>query len=203
MPPVAHRRRLRRVARTAALPILTIALWLTAAGPTVACSCMGPKPMAAYGQPENAVFAGVAGPPDARGVPVQVTTWYHGAGAAPIVYLAKGSFSDSSSCGISTPVMGSSWIWVTWISGGSDLQTGLCDPHAVLGTPEGNAMVVDAEATFGGAPPPGAAIGKTEAPPGPPLPPDAAPLILGATIGLGVVILGVVALLALRRPRSA
>jgi hypothetical protein len=195
--------RVRRAAFAAALPFVTVTLWLTAAGPAFACSCAMPGGMSDFTGADSAVFSGVAGPLDARGVPVRVTTWYHGAGAAPLVYLAKGSFANESSCGTSAPPNGSSWIWVAYVSPDiNDFGTGLCSPSAMLDTPEGKAMVADAAATFGGAPPPGADTGPPEAAPAPPLSPDQAPLILAATIGLGVVVLGVVAVLALRRPKS-
>jgi hypothetical protein len=195
--------RVRRAAIAAALPFLTVTLWLTAAGPAFACSCVMPGPMSEYASSDAAVFSGTAGPLDARGVPVRVSTWYHGDAAAPLVYLAKASFGQESSCGTKPPANGSSWIWVAYLSPeGGDYGTGLCSPSAQLGTPEGAAMVADAAATFGGAPPPGAQTGPPEAAPTPPLSPDQAPLILAATIALGLVVLGVVAMLAVRRPKS-
>ncbi|HEX5015471.1 MAG TPA: hypothetical protein VFV72_15095 [Candidatus Limnocylindrales bacterium] len=204
--PIPVRHRVRRVAFAAALPFLTVALGLTTAAPAFACSCAMPGPMSDYMGAENAVFSGIAGPLDARGVPVRVSTWYHGPNVAPLVYLAKGSFADEASCGTAPPPNGSSWIWVTYVDEGPGLRdfgTGLCSPSAQLGTPEGAAMVADAARTFGGGPPPGAETGPPEAVPAPPLSPDQAPLILAATLGLGVVVLGAVTLLALRRPRSA
>src|SRR4029078_2423481 len=96
----------RRLARIAPLPIFTTAIWLSAAGPTFACSCAEPGPMTDYDTAENAVFAGIAGSLDGRRVPVQVTTWYHGTRPAPLVYLAKSSFGDSAACGTTAPVAG-------------------------------------------------------------------------------------------------
>ena len=198
------RPRARRIALVAGLPILMLSIWLLAAAPAFACSCAMSGSMTDYAGAENAVFAGVAGPLDARGVPVRVTTWYHGSNEAPLVYLAKASFGDGAACGTTAPPNGTSWIWVAYLSAeGGDYGTGLCSPAAQLGTPEGNAMVADAAATFGGAPPPGVATGPPEAAPAAPLSPDQAPLILAVTIGLGVVVLGAVAVFALRRPKSA
>ena len=87
----ARTARATRAARVAILLVassLTAALWLTAARPAFACSCVAPQPMAAYAKADNAVFAGTAGPSEARGVPVRVRTWFSGPGPAPIVYLA-------------------------------------------------------------------------------------------------------------------
>jgi len=192
-----------RLGLVASLPILTGAVWLSAAGPTFACSCMAPQPMAAYDTAQNAVFAGTVGPPDARGVPVRVTTWYHGPGAAAVVYLAKASFGDGAACGTTPPAAGTSWIWVSWLPDGErDLQTSLCDPSARLDSPEGAAMVADAAATFGGVPPPGAAAEPPTTAPGPSVPPEAAAAVLVGTVVLGIALFGAVAVLARRRPGS-
>jgi len=204
MPKVRVHPLLRRLGLIATLPILTTAVWLSAAGPTFACSCVAPGPMADYDGDENAVFSGIAGQLDARGVPVQVTTWYHGRGAAPLVYLAKSSFGDSAGCGATAPAAGTGWIWVTWLpEDGGDPGTGLCNPSAQLGTPEGNAMVADATATFGGAPPPGAEVDPPDAAPRPTVPPDAAVAVLVGTLAIGVVLFVLVVVLARRRSRSA
>ncbi len=139
----------RRLTILLSIAFLSMALWLTAAAPTFACSCVQPEPMAAYGTADNAIFAGTAGPSDARGVPVHVATWFHGRDAAPIVYLSAQSFSDSASCGTSVPPVGSAWIWVAFLpEGGGDPMTGLCSPHGQLGTPDGDALLKDATATY-------------------------------------------------------
>src|SRR4030095_10633071 len=49
-------------------------------------------PMQEYATPDNAIFSGTAGILEARGVPVEVDTWFAGKGAAPVVYLAASSF---------------------------------------------------------------------------------------------------------------
>ena len=118
-----------------------------------------------------------------------------------MVYLSATSFGDSAMCGTNAPPPGTSWIWVaSLLEGETDLNTGLCNPQAQLGTPEGDAMVADASKTFGGvvlqdpsAPP--------EAAPSPPVPADMAPVILAGTIGLGLVLFLGVALLARRSRR--
>lgn len=199
-----YRRLLRRLGPALAVPVLTSAAWLMAAGPAAACSCAMPGPMSDYAAPDNAVFSGRAGALDGRGVPVEVDTWYHGTGAAPLVYLAKASFGDGASCGVTPPVPGSGWIWVTWLPPeGGDPQAGLCSPSAQLGTPEGDQMVADATATFGGAPPPGAPTGPLDPAPSPSVPPEAAPLILAGTLALGALVFAGVFLLGRRRTGSS
>jgi hypothetical protein len=191
---------LRRLSLLITLPVLTTAVWLTAAGPTVACSCVAPGPIEEYATPDNAIFSGTAGPMEARGVPVRVATWFSGEGAAPLVYLAASSFGDSAACGTNAPPAGSSWVWVAYRAEG-ELVSGLCSPHAQLGTPEGDALLADATEVYGGvvlSEP----TGPPEAAPATPVPADMAPVILAGTIGLGLVIFLGVALLARRRPGS-
>ena len=197
------RRTVRRVGLLTTLPLLTTAVWLLAAGPTFACSCAMPGPMQEYATADNAIFSGTAGLKDARGVPVEVETWFAGSGAAPIVYLAASSFGDGSSCGTNAPTPGTRWIWVTWLGEGQgDPVTGLCSPHGQLGTPEGDAMLADAARTFGGTPF-AVATDPPEPAPAPLVPEGSEPAIVVGTIGLGLAIFGGAVLLARRRSRPA
>lgn len=198
------RRSARRSGLLVSIAFLSTALWLTAAGPTFACSCVEPQPMATYGTADHAIFSGAAGPSDARGVPVRVALWFSGPGAAPIVYLAATSFGDGAGCGTSLPPAGTEWIWVSYLpEGGGDPITGLCSPHGRLGTPDGDAMLADATATFGGAAPPGTtATDRPEAAPQTPfVPPEAGIPIVLATVGLGLTVLLAAVVIARRRFR--
>ena len=127
---------------------------MTTPRPVVACSCVGFTSWKEAVQPESAVFAGTAGPRDARGVPVRVERWFQGPGAAATVWLAGGSFNGipgvSNSCGIDPPPAGSSWLWVAYPGDGGDFGTGLCSPTVDLATPEGAAVLKEADALFGG-----------------------------------------------------
>ena len=194
----------RRLMSLLSLVFLSTALWLTSAGPTFACSCAQPEPMAAYATADYAIFAGTAGPSDARGVPVRVAQWFSGKGAAPLVYLSAQSFTGEASCGISLPPAGTNWIWVAFLSdGGSDPSTGLCNPHGQLGTPEGDALLAEATATYGGIASPGAAATDppNAAPGSPAVPAEAGgPIVLG-TVGLALALLLGVVLFARRRDR--
>jgi hypothetical protein len=195
----------RRLASLVSIAFLSSLLWLTAAAPTFACSCVQPEPMAAYATADNAVFSGTAGPSDARGVPVRVGQWFSGPGAAPIVYLSAASFGGESSCGTNAPTAGTQWIWVTFVGERGDLMTGLCNPHGQLGTPEGDALLADATKTFGGVAPPDAT--ESDPPEAAPQPPPETPsprtelggVILLGTVGLGGVLLLGVVLFARRR----
>lgn len=206
------RRSARRTSLLVLVALLSTGLWLTAAGPTFACSCVAPEPLAAYATKDYAIFSGTTGPSDARGVPVRVATWFSGSGPAAIVYLSARSFGDSAGCGTNLPAPGTAWIWVAWLpEDGGDLGTGLCNPHAQLGTPEGDAMLADAISTYGGVmttEPPGAPTGSAEpassAPPASGKNPATAvdwgvPIVLG-TVGLAVVVLLGAVLIARRRP---
>lgn len=145
----------RGMIRTAPLLIAAVALafgaLVASARPVLACSCAGFQTMRDYVAPENAVFTGIAGAREARGVPVQVEQWLWGDGAAPLVWLSDASFGDGASCGTTPPTPGTSWIWVTWRSeDDEDFGTGLCSPHQRLDNPEGQAMLEEALAVLGG-----------------------------------------------------
>jgi hypothetical protein len=141
-----------------ALPITALVATFVAVGyllataiPAMACSCVGPQPMAAYaGSPDQVVFTGIVQAPDGRGVPVAVTHWFQGDDAAPIVWLDRAGFGgDGGMCGTSLPPAGAEWIFVAWGSEGSELSVNLCTPHAAASDPAGQAMYQDAVATFG------------------------------------------------------
>jgi hypothetical protein len=134
--------------------MVSFAAVMTTPRPVVACSCVGFTSWKEAVTPETAVFAGTAGPREARGVPVRVERWFQGKGAAPTVWLAGGSFNGipgiSNSCGIDPPPAGSSWLWVAYPGEGGDFGTGLCSPAVDLATPEGQAVLKEADALFGG-----------------------------------------------------
>jgi hypothetical protein len=143
-----------RLARTiSALLATTIALgiYLVAAIPVVACSCIGPQPMSAYaGDSNQVIFAGFVQAPDGRGVPVRVSHWFQGPEASASVWLARDGFEgNGASCGTALPPAGTQWIFVAYRTDGRELGVNLCTPHAAASAAEGQAMFRDAVATFG------------------------------------------------------
>ena len=143
-----------RLARTMSAllaAVIALGIYLVAAIPVVACSCMGPQPMSAYaGDSDQVIFAGFVQVPDGRGVPVQVSHWFQGAEASAVVWLASDGFeADGASCGTALPPAGTQWIFVAYRTDGRELGVNLCTPHAAASAAEGQAMFRDAVATFG------------------------------------------------------
>ena len=136
--------------------------------PVVACSCAQPGDGANVFDAQASVFTGTAGERRERGIPVQVDRWFRGAGAAPVVWLANGSFNGvpgvGNSCGVDPPAAGSSWVWAAYRAEDGDFGTGMCAPAGDLQTREGRALLARAEATFGrgGPVPPDAATDPTD-----------------------------------------
>lgn len=195
----------------AAAVLMALGLVLMSARPTLACSCAMPGALKDYATAEHAVFTGTAGARVDRGVPVEVDQWLWGQGAAPVVWLTAGSFGDSAGCGTNPPPVGSSWIWVAWLPGNNgDFGTGLCSPAAPLGTPDGDAMLKEALAVFDPSLPsePPESVPTSE--PAPAVEPastggasDVSALLVGGAAVLGGVLLfGVVALVARRQDRT-
>ncbi|HEY3163666.1 MAG TPA: hypothetical protein VGJ71_04865 [Candidatus Limnocylindrales bacterium] len=185
---------------------------LTTPRPVLACSCAGFTSWIKTVTPETAVFAGNTGIRDERGVPVQVTHWFHGKGAAPLVWLAAESFNGnagvSSSCGVNAPPAGSSWLWVAYPAGNGDLGTSVCSPAGDLGTSEGQTMLKEAVAAYGGdVPDPQSSTPAETAPAAPaPSPADvardqASVAILGALLLGSLALFGGIVLIARRSGR--
>lgn len=189
--------------------LVSVGLLLASARPVVACSCAMPGPIEDYATADNAVFTGTAGLKLDRGVPVEVTQWLWGKGAAPVVWLNATSFGDSASCGVAPPTPDTSWLWVAFALEDGTFGTGLCSLYGQLGTPEGDAMLAEALAVFDGVAPPGA-----EPTPGVPLP-TAAPgpeeiardtsglLVGGGVVLASLALFGGLVLVARRQDRSS
>jgi hypothetical protein len=182
---------------------LAMTVQMAVPGTTLACSCMAPQPMAAYaGDPNQVIFSGTVQPIEARGVPVLVSQWFQGPGAAAVVGLDPSGFNgDGASCGISVFPAGTEWIFVAWRQETGELVVNLCSPHAMLSTPEGQAMLADAVTTFGGggAPTPGPVSPGPDAP-GAPVADTNVPIIaLGLIVGGGVLAFGAVVYVMSRR----
>jgi hypothetical protein len=142
---------LRQAAALSLAAALAIGILVATAVPAVACSCMEAQPMAAYaGDADHAVFTGVVQAPDGRGVPVRVTRWFQGPSRDAMVWLGADGFGlDGASCRTALPPAGTEWIFVAYRTETGGLGVNLCTPHAAATDPAGQAMFVDAVATFG------------------------------------------------------
>lgn len=217
--PIPFETMIRAIPRTALVVVASVVLALGAvigsARPVAACSCAPFQSMKDYATADNAIFTGIAGLRQARGVPVEVDQWLWGEGAAAVVWLADASFGDGAACGTSPPPPETAWIWVTWRDPQTnEFLTGLCSPAAMLDTDEGKAMLEEATTVFGGASPPTAAPEPIDAAPRPtgtpePVDPtaadrDAAGLIVGAGVVLASLgLFGGLAFVARRQQRRA
>jgi hypothetical protein len=191
--------------------LLALVPQLALPGPVVACSCIGPQPLEQYAKDGSVILAGRVVGRDAVGVQVAVDRWFAGAGAARAVWIT-GDFGNGASCGVGAePPVNSQWLWVAWRSDGEPgLSISICAPTGDLATPEGQALLSEAETTFGefGIVLPGSG-GPDPASPGPS--DDEGPddggtggeaAVLVASLGvvaLGILVLGGVAILARRR----
>ena len=186
--------------------VLTFVLAAFVAPPRAfACSCA----QISIGQldpTQNQVYVATAGQAVPEGTPMAVERWFVGPGAAPVVALGATSFGDSASCGTEQFQPGTRWIVSTWAGDPTQLPTtGLCQPHAQLDTPEGQAMLAEAVTAYGeGTVPEGGAPTPTPEPASPSAPSDGSGvLILAGVIGLGVVGLGLVYVIGRGRSKSA
>lgn len=195
-----------RVARTASVllsAIVAASIYLGAAIPAAACSCVEPQPMAAYaGDADQVVFTGIVQPPDAQGVPVRVTRWFKGPDTSAIVWLdGQGFTGDGASCGTALPPAGTEWIFVAYRTDGRGLGVNLCTPHAPASAAAGQTMFTDAVATFGD----GVVMDPAPDPPTTtPAGSDSLPLPLPLLIapGIAVLLIAGLALLLGRRRRD-
>jgi hypothetical protein len=203
------------LATLAALPagVMVVVALLLAAATTVAaprdaraCSCVAPMPLADYAAEGSVILSGRVLADDGEGVQVGVETWFAGPGAAPVVRIG-GDFGNGASCGVgSRPPVGSRWIWVAWrpepenpVEGmlPRDLGISICAPFGDLATPEGQALLLEAQTTFGGSAPEPAASAQAE----PSAAADAPLLVAGGGVLIaGALVLLVAILVARRRP---
>jgi hypothetical protein len=208
LPAIPSRRVSRLVASIVVAALLAFVPQLALPRPAVACSCIGPQPLEQYAKDGSVILAGRVVGRDAVGVQVAVDRWFAGDGAARAVWIT-GDFGNGASCGVgSEPPVNTQWLWVAWRPDGEQgLRISICAPTGDLATPEGQALLAEAEATFGevGIIFPGSG-GPASAPPDPtgddPAAAGAETVVIAAAVlvlGAGVVVLGGVVLLARRR----
>ena len=167
-------RKLARIARIVLMALLLVsalaARQLALPTGAFACSCAGPEPGApAFTGEEQAVFIGSAGQPQPDGTyRFSVQRWFVGGNALEVTVASErepmpdGAVSINT-CGLHFE-MGDQLIMAAGLSNGV-YQPGLCLPHAVLNSEEGDRLLAAAEATFGAGAPPGQ-VPPGEAPPG-------------------------------------
>ncbi len=192
----------------AALSVLTFGWAALFPAPTFACSC-AQITIGSLDTTQNQVFVATAGQATAQGTPMAVERWFAGPGPAPVVTLSPASFGDSAACGVEPFPAGSRWVMSTWTGDPTQGQaqqptTGLCQPHAPLDSPEGQAMLAEATSVYGtGSVPEGGGAVPTPAPeaPSPPTDPSTMLIVVGV-VGIAVVGLGLVYVLGRGRSKA-
>jgi hypothetical protein len=114
-----------------------------------ACSCMMPGPIAEVANdPTAIVVAGTVGAHAPGGLTFQVERWYFGASPAPILTMVPG---DGASCGL--PLQpGERLIAVAQRDEQGLVHPSICSHYGLVGTPEGQALMAEAERAFGPGP---------------------------------------------------
>jgi hypothetical protein len=118
-----------------------------------ACDCVSAEDQlrGAGDDPRTVVLTGTPGVETPAGVPVSVSRWFLGAGAAPVVVLRVES-AEANSCGTTAPPAGREHLFVLWREDGGDLLFHLCSVAADLGTDDGQARLLQAKALLGPGP---------------------------------------------------
>jgi hypothetical protein len=197
-----------RLARALAAVVLLVAALsvhrLVLPGGAFACSCADPGAGPIFSGQEEAVFTGIVGMPDARGpYAFKVESWFKGGSDEQVLVNSERQvFPDGSTaintCGLHFEV--GDYLLLTAVLVEGVLTPGLCAPHAVVDSPEGQRLIAAATAVFGEPRAPGAPPGTG--------PTDAvfsfdlasiALLVIGAIVVLAVVVV-LVAVIRGRRP---
>jgi hypothetical protein len=182
------------------LPLAVLLLVLAGAAPgaspacVFACSCAQPPTLKiAVEEWGSALFTGLAAGRTGNTVSFAVERWFAGSGAAPIVQLQTG---DSAMCGIE--IQPGDRLVLTASRGDNGVFVpSICSPYARLGSAEANALLAEAEETFG--------PGQVLTGPGPTEPGDGGSgggWLPAVGIGVGVALVGglaVAAFVVLRR----
>jgi hypothetical protein len=174
----------------------------------VACSCMQPLPLAEASaqSPDLAIFVGtVTGlqPDAATGgglAMIEIEGTFRGPALPPAIVARSGNGAD---CGLPVTV-GERRLFTARVDEQGTWSPGICDPQALLGTPDGDAVLAEAEAAFGplqdtASPPPLVSPESDSAGPD--------PVVAGVAVAAGlilatVVIGGVVTIIRRRRTRE-
>ena len=191
-----------RIQAVSSASLLTAALFLAngVAIPQVvlACSCMPPEPIAAAAaDPRRAIVLATIG----RAVPGGTAIAIEGVLAGPISgdqILIRGIGAQGAACEHGASA-GQRWLLVLFRDDDGIYSTNSCLPSGLLGTEHGDSLLDEAIAAFGNPTVPATPE------PEPPAPIDFSPWLGGlgwviAVVGAGALVLGLVALVARRRP---
>ena len=164
----------------------------------LACSCMPPEPIAAAAQdPRRALVLATIGPSVPGGTAIAID----GVLAGPISgdqMLIRGIGFQSAACEHNASA-GQRWLLVLFREDDGIYSTNNCLPSGLIGTEHGNSLLDEAIAAFGSPTVPATPE------PEPPAPIDFSPWLGGlgwvvAVVGAGALVLGLVTLVARRRP---
>ena len=185
---------MRKIVPLLAAFVLAVGVVGALPGRSVACSCMPAVSFAeAVAQsPDLAVFVGTvtALQPDAATggglATIEVEGTFRGPALPPAILARSGNGAD---CGLMVTV-GERRLFTARVDERGTWSPGICDPQALLGTPEGDAALAEAEAAFGPLQPTASAPPLTN--------PEAAsdgpdPVVVGVLAAGGLVLAGVVA----------
>jgi len=172
-----------KLVRTALLALLMTAAVsaarLASPGGAFACSCAMPKTLVEYrAEPNVVILAGTIAAVNGEAGTFAVERVFKGPVPGPNLQIRGG---DSAMCGVPLK-LAARIVMVAYMEAGV-VHPSSCSPFATLPSAEGDALLAEAEAAFGGAAPPG---GATE----PADPPSAAPLA-GSDVALPIVLLAV------------
>ncbi len=176
-------------------------------GRVLACSCVAPLPTLAEVAREEgvSVVVGTVGRALPDRTPIAVEGWF--VGGAPhedVVWLTGGS-EQMTSCDIFMSA-GERRLLVVYRGDAGLYSANSCAPSGLLGTPDGDALLASAIESFGDAIVPVAPEPEPESVT--PIATEPSPMIgqglvwVAAAVGAGVVLFGVIALVARRRPNS-
>jgi hypothetical protein len=176
---------------------LLLANGIVVPSPALACSCAPPEPIAQAAGPRRAIVVASIGRPVPGGTAIGI----EGVFAGPInsdQMLIRGIGGESSACEHGA-IAGQRWLLILFRDDDGMYSTNSCLPGALLGTADGDAKLAEAVAAFGQ---PGVAATPQ---PEPPAPIDFSPWLGGlgwvvAVVAAGAVLLGLVAVVARRRP---
>jgi len=186
--------RIPRIILVAALLTATLsAAQLAAPGGVFACSCAMPKPLVEYrADPNVVILAGTIAAVNGEDGVFAVERVFKGPVPAARLQIQGG---DSAMCGVSLK-LAARIVMVAYMDAGV-IHPSSCSPFASLPSAEGDALLAEAEAAFGGVAPTGAPVEPPD--PAPLAETDAAlPIVLLAVLAIVGALFGLVALLARR-----